>query len=556
MPKVFVLGDSRTGTTSVHRFLQSAGFQSIHYYFKESGVSQNNEVAQPVNRETSENWKLMRKFIDTSGYDAFSDYPTRTFYEELIDHYSDAYFILTVRKDLNTWQRSMTQFMGKFGFDLDIPSLSKAHISINDKIRKLAAQSGIRFCEVNIDASSNENSRQLSEFLDLDDIVQLGRENATESYDLRLWSSRLTLFDLPEGDIVSYVEKSCAPSKAMLSEYGWVFLTNDSSDFLQFLYGNKVWSESDANNAVSTLRTRREVLGKRNIIYQKYVVPEKTVVYPQYMPKIFSKLTLSDKRPAQFVAEQNIDGYSYLADVLKDASSHGFTYFKGDSHANWLGAHFIYTHIVESLNESLPAPKRRVATPLSKLTPSLAGYAGDIATQLSDEHKRVMSGTLSPFSFKNIFEYTVKYEIPDNKRNARPAPIAREYLAVLGDRPTFAFENKNKALPRAVIFRDSTSDWLVELLAEHFSRSVFIWHKGQVYEDIIEREKPDVVLHIMAERFFMQYRQFKPFATILDGKPKSPSEAVEKETGSSAKPEQSGKRSVKGWRRLWKRFNS
>jgi len=38
--KVFVLGDSLTGTTTVHKFLKLIGYNSIHYFFTESGVTE------------------------------------------------------------------------------------------------------------------------------------------------------------------------------------------------------------------------------------------------------------------------------------------------------------------------------------------------------------------------------------------------------------------------------------------------------------------------------------------------------------------------------------
>ena len=45
------------------------------------------------------------------------------------------------------------------------------------------------------------------------------------------------------------------------------------------------------------------------------------------------------------------------------------------------------------------------------------------------------------------------------------------------------------------------TDWL----AEHFSRTVFVWHLGDVLQKVIEREQPDIVIQIMAERFVWTY---------------------------------------------------
>ncbi|MEM9043315.1 MAG: hypothetical protein AAGC81_01365 [Pseudomonadota bacterium] len=75
MAPVFAIGDSRTGTTLLHMFLQSAGFKSIHHYFTEIGVQHGN---QPTQEETEQNWLRLEKFINDSGFEAFSEYPTRS----------------------------------------------------------------------------------------------------------------------------------------------------------------------------------------------------------------------------------------------------------------------------------------------------------------------------------------------------------------------------------------------------------------------------------------------------------------------------------------------
>jgi len=69
--KVFVLGDSRTGTTSLHKLLMDYGFKSVHYF-----VDEVNDIAQRDGCEKHQ-YKHFRSFIERSGFEAFSDYPTR-----------------------------------------------------------------------------------------------------------------------------------------------------------------------------------------------------------------------------------------------------------------------------------------------------------------------------------------------------------------------------------------------------------------------------------------------------------------------------------------------
>ncbi|MCW3783875.1 sulfotransferase [Defluviimonas salinarum] len=514
-PKVFVLGDSRTGTTSIHRFLLGAGYRSIHYYFKESGVIENSESDQLINVHLTDNWARLKKFIDDSGFDAFSDYPTRTYYKELMDAYPDAYFILSTRKNVEVWQRSMTEFMTKFGIALDILNLSNIYVELNERIRVLAGERGVRFCEINIDDDNSKNSLILSEFLELKEVLQLGRENASISYDVRLWSARSSMFNIGEGDVITYVEKCCFPHKGMLSEYGWVFLVNDSSDYMRYLFGQLRWTEAQLQFAMGTLKSRHASLGQRGCQYLKFVIPEKSAIYPEYLPKVFGGMQVDKERPAQLLMDAGVPGFSYLADIFHDAKSLGFLYFKGDSHTNWLGAFVAYLHIAERLNSSLADGWQKAPIGFSQLMPKIAGYEGDIAAQLPEDQARIIKTTWGPITPEGVFEYLVSYELPNEARKAQQVAAPKEYIDSLGERPLLVFENGESNLPRAVIFRDSTSDFIIPLLAEHFSRSVFVWHKGQVYDDIIEREEPDVVIHIMAERFFSEYKVFPPFSKVL-----------------------------------------
>ncbi|WP_161492584.1 hypothetical protein [Pseudophaeobacter leonis] len=52
---IFVLGDSRTGTTTLHKFIKTAGLKSVHYFFKESGVTEPAHVEYEVNWERLKN---------------------------------------------------------------------------------------------------------------------------------------------------------------------------------------------------------------------------------------------------------------------------------------------------------------------------------------------------------------------------------------------------------------------------------------------------------------------------------------------------------------------
>lgn len=511
--KVFVLGDSRTGTTTLHRFLRLAGYKSVHYFFDQSGVQ------KPAHVDFESNWEKLRSFINISGFDAFSDYPLRTFYKQVCSSYPEADYILCYRKDVETWRKSMLGFFSKFNINLDIDALERTHVSVNEDIRRLARERKLSFCEVCIDDDADENGRRLSDFLHLKSPMSLGWENRTDAYDNSLWSTRITLFNTGADDVLDYVKRVTFPEKSMLSEHGWVYLINDTSNFMDYAFGTQGWNPEQLLSAKSTLERRAKLLSESGVDYLKFIVPEKAAVYPEYLPKVFASRRISDDRPAKLLERLQLPFVYYFDALLRDVRAFGQVYFRGDSHANWYGAFFLYQSIVGALNDRLSTRSGKKTVPpfpLSQFRPFVASYGGDLYTQLDKETMSVLDGAWKPLNLGNKLEHLVGYELQAEHRKAQRVEVERDYLEHLGDRETFKFSHPNRALPRAVIFRDSTADYLVELLAQHFSESLFIWHKGLVYRDVIERERPDIVVHIMAERFLTQYTQVEPFVDLIE----------------------------------------
>jgi hypothetical protein len=130
--------------------------------------------------------------------------------------------------------------------------------------------------------------------------------------------------------------------------------------------------------------------------------------------------------------------------------------------------------------------------------------------------KNLFSGAWKALNLGEKLEYTVALKVPDESRTSQAVEVETYITDKIDGRETFRFVNEDQSLPKAIIFRDSTSDFMVDLLAEHFSSSLFIWHQGLVYEDIIEREKPDIVLHIIAERFLPQYETVPSLSNFLE----------------------------------------
>jgi hypothetical protein len=499
--KIFCIGDSRTGTMSLHRFLTALGLRSVHNPIREANQT------LPLHENAVQNWDLFKQFIDESGYQAFSDYPTRYFFKELIESYPDAYFILSKRRDLAIWQKSMTAFFSQYDIKLEIDDLSRIYEQVNADIVSLCSTLQRKLLVIDIDGLSETNSAKIKSFLGIESPVELGWENKSSVNRSELLSDRAMLYDTKSKHPLQYIESICAPGKAMLSEYGWTYLVNDTNQFLHFQFGLQTWGPEELGSAKKILETREALLNERGVIYKKFAIPEKSVIYREFLPKRLHDQPLSRLRPATMLSEAALNSFHYLDNFLIDAKSYGHLYFRGDSHPNWLGAYFVYLFIAEKMNRALASSGRRIVNPvpLSALKPELASFDGDLSVQLNAEFKSNLEWEWGVAQPQGGFESLVRFALPTSEMRATQTEVPPEYRAVEGERKTICMTHADRDLPRAVVFRDSTSDYVTELLGQHFSQSVFIWKEGLVFEDVIEREKPDIVLHIMAERFLRAY---------------------------------------------------
>ena len=89
-------------------------------------------------------------------------------------------------------------------------------------------------------------------------------------------------------------------------------------------------------------------------------------------------------------------------------------------------------------------------------------------------------------------EHEVRATLAKSRRIFESGKYARGHVAI--------YENFDRRLPKAVVFRDSSSSWLLPLLSESFSRVVAV-SSPHIYRELVESEKPDVVIFEIIERY-------------------------------------------------------
>ena len=331
-----------------------------------------------------------------------------------------------------------------------------------------------------------------------------GSVNPTRPGDL---SALGEMYGPPGSLTASELESRLHPHKAMLSEFGWAYLINDGNAFSPVYFGENGWPDGARAAVAALLAERKRRLAERGQRYLKFIVPEKIVVYPEYLPRVLKPQASLSQRPAQMMAADSPDLVTYLDQCLIGGKSYGLSFFRGDTHTNWLGSWLVYRGIADRLAAAGIVPSSAIL-PLAALTPSIAGWDGDIIDQAGPEHRAQFDAIWGVARGAGSFETLLMLTLADQHRRASLVSTPDYYRAEFTTRETFVYERADREGPTAVIFRDSTLDRTHELLAQHFKRSVFIWHHGQVYQDVLDREKPDIVLHIMAERFVVMYPGF------------------------------------------------
>jgi len=272
-----------------------------------------------------------------------------------------------------------------------------------------------------------------------------------------------------------------SPSRfVVLGRERWLYYADDSS--LEDYRSARPFSGAELARWRAALERRRDWLAERGIRFMLVLACDKHVVYPEFMPAAIRRVHAeyrSDQLAGYLRTNSTLD-VVYVRPALEAARRTERIYHRTDTHWNDLGAAVGYREIAGRLARWFPAVQPQPATAFdvrSRTTPGL-----DLAQMMGLEDI-VTEEALSLLPRRPRRAQTVFPETPDRLFN--------DGLRIM--------ETADPALPRMVMFRDSFASALVPLLAEHFSRSAFLW-QYEFDARTVEREKPDVVLLLITGR--------------------------------------------------------
>jgi alginate O-acetyltransferase complex protein AlgJ len=235
------------------------------------------------------------------------------------------------------------------------------------------------------------------------------------------------------------------------------------------------------------LEQRRDWLAKRGIKYLFVIPPNKESIYPEYLPawaNVPGAFTTTDQFLAHMKAHSDVEILD-LRPALKEAKKTRRSYLYTDSHWNYYGAFMGYQTIITTLSHQLPGLEPVSIEQFDIHTEQLPG--GDLAKMLAQEQSTAE---------KDFITLVPRPPLSAPEEKVDTSLLEKQWVPE--ERPCY-IENPSKKY-RAVVFRDSFTTNLKPFLGYNFQRIVFIWQR-EWNESLIEREKPDVVIDEVLERY-------------------------------------------------------
>jgi hypothetical protein len=289
-----------------------------------------------------------------------------------------------------------------------------------------------------------------------------------------------------------------SPQRALIGKRGMLFLCRDRNLTLEQLRGARVLSEEDIEAHVEALVERRDRLARLGVPYVFAVVPMKERVYAELLP---DGLTASESKRTTAQLRQalrDVDGCELLDLLapLRDARRHGPVYHQTDTHWNDRGAFFGTRALLKEAAKLADGVQPPALSDMRLM--SRHDFLGDLAKK-----PKVALVGHELMDCTEQGSWSEEIEVIDPRRLRARRRQTESHLHVSAKRETQVFEISDAPeKPSCLLVGDSFCQMLLPWLAEHFSRLTFMW-TPELAPAAIEAERPDLILHVKAERFLI-----------------------------------------------------
>jgi hypothetical protein len=266
-------------------------------------------------------------------------------------------------------------------------------------------------------------------------------------------------------------------AKVLAGRRGRHFLVRDTHDSHRQFVGQRPLSAAELDAWEQGTRARQARMAARGARLIQLIGPAPQAVHAADLPE---PATLSADRPAlQLLRRLRTlsppPELLYPLDQLQRTSAWRDTFSKTDSHWNELGAYLAYEAVLQAIGDTVPV--RRVTR--SDVSFYETCFTGDLG-------EKVLPARASVFLRARVHEVRARLVRDNRVRNH-------------GREAEFACDAAPPGV--CIVFGDSWAYAMIPFLAESFRRLVFRHRVNVVDDDLVERERPDLVLTILTERF-------------------------------------------------------
>ena len=278
-------------------------------------------------------------------------------------------------------------------------------------------------------------------------------------------------------------------SMVMRGKDSWLFLGAEEERYLQ-----GAPDDAALRHLADVYASRAAWCKAHGMRYVFVLVPNKSTVYPQYLPPATSRVTPSAAdRLLPLLAARGLTAID-VRGALLDLSKTTPVFSRFDTHWNDAGAYVAYRATIASLHDAGVRDTIDFATVRPHMEPggadllALSGVAG-LAP--------------NPWLLYDFPRHAQEIMVPDYPNDPDLAHFARHASIVA-----------NPSLRKAVFFGDSFLEQPRPFFAEDFRRAIFLHHSSvtdqQFDRHVLEAEAPDIVIQELIERSLVFANEFKP----------------------------------------------
>ncbi|MFN0188407.1 MAG: alginate O-acetyltransferase AlgX-related protein [Bacteroidia bacterium] len=298
---------------------------------------------------------------------------------------------------------------------------------------------------------------------------------------------------------LTFGKKSELDQKVVIEgkEKDWLFYCG--GNVLNEGYLNKVpFTDLEIAYITERINEKSEWLRERNVDFYLMIVPNKETIYPEYLPAGYNPENNPNRTDQILEAlAKNYPNvkFSDSRKLLKKSKKAGLLYFPADSHWNMRGAIYAYHDLIDLIAKDYPD--------FYSMDPNSLEYTKKLNPNGSDLD-RMLNGHVTIKREDFIPTLGAEYQINIVTTNTTyPEDTLCKFTSMLKINPVGGKKRK------IIIFRDSFSNTFIDFLAQQADTTIALW-THQFMPNTVEKEKPNIVVHEILERFLYEYLDQAP----------------------------------------------